>query len=188
MIRRLRVSRSPATGARHCPCRVSLHFFDGRGATPFAGVARSSKMTRSSGPEFRSADGSRLHSGECAQSLDVLIPTRRVARLLRGTRSRNTPTGILPRGRLRDWHPISRDRRPALLYGQTAAWPSRRRQHQKDSRRSHMGSHTEHGEPRSTRPDFRPIGRGSTRVGKWNSSMSMAKFFFKNPSFECIVA
>ena len=102
MIRRLRVSRSPATGARHCPCRVSLHFFDGRGATPFAGVARSSKMTRSSAPEFRSADGSRLHSGECAQSLDVLIPTRRVARLLRGTRSRNTPTGILPRGRLRD--------------------------------------------------------------------------------------
>ena len=65
---------------------ASLHFFDGRGATPFAGVARSSKMTRSSAPEFRSADGSRLHSGECAQSLDVLIPTRRVARLLRGTR------------------------------------------------------------------------------------------------------
>ena len=32
-----------------------------------------------------------------------MIPTRRVARLLRGTRSRNKPTGILPRGRLRDW-------------------------------------------------------------------------------------
>jgi hypothetical protein len=31
------------------------------------------------------------------------------------------------------------------------------------------------------------IGRGSSRAGKWNSSTSMAKFFFKNPSFDCIV-
>jgi hypothetical protein len=37
---------------------------------------------------------------------------------------------------------------------QTAAWQSRRRQHQKDSRRSPTGSRTEHGEPRSTRPGF----------------------------------
>ena len=34
---------------------------------------------------------------------------------------------------------------------------------------------------------FRLIGRGSSRAGKWNSSTSMAKFFFKNPSFDCIV-
>ena len=34
---------------------------------------------------------------------------------------------------------------------------------------------------------FRLIGRGSSRAGKWNSSTSMAKFFFKNPSFDRIV-
>ena len=34
---------------------------------------------------------------------------------------------------------------------------------------------------------FRLIGPGNSRAGKWNSSTSMAKFFFQNPSFECIV-
>ena len=54
-----------------------------RAATPPADAARSSKMPKSSAPEFRIKDGSRLHSGERAQSLDVLIPARR-----RGSRSR----------------------------------------------------------------------------------------------------
>ena len=85
-----------------------------RAATPPAVAARSSKMPKSSAPEFRIKDGSRLHSGECAQSLDVLIPARR-----RGTRSRTyAHRPSCRRWRLQDWHPISRDPRPALLSGQ----------------------------------------------------------------------
>ena len=83
--------------------------------------------------------------------------------------------------KLQDWHPIFRDPRPALLSGQTAAWPSRRRRRQKDSRRSHTGSRTEHGAPRSTRPGFGLIRRDNSRLGHWNSSTSMAKFLFQKP-------
>jgi hypothetical protein len=151
-------------------------------ATPPIDAARSSKMTRSSAPEFRIKDGSRFHSGESAQSLNVLIPARRVAQLPRGTRSRTYAHGpSCRRWRLQDWHPIFRDPRPALLSGQTAAWPSRRRRRQKDSRRSHTGSRTEHGAPRSTRPGFGLIRRDNSRLGHWNSSTSMAKFLFQQP-------
>ena len=41
---------------------------------------------------------------------------------------------------------------PRCLSGQTAAWQSEGVDTKKDSRRSHTGSRTEHGEPRSTRP------------------------------------
>ena len=156
-------------------------FFDGRGAIPFAGVARSSKMTRSSAPEFRSADGSRLHSGECAQSLDVLIPARRVAQLPRGTRSRTYAHGpSCRRWRLQDWHPISRAQDPrCYLVNSCMAEP--KMFDAKSIRRSHTGSGTEHGEPCSTRPGFGLIQRDNSRVGHWNSSTSMAKFLFQKP-------
>src|ERR1700720_3470891 len=69
--------------------RVQLRH--GRAAIPPADAARSSKMPKSSAPEFRIKDGSRLHSGECAQSVDVLIPARR-----RGTLAYARPQAILP--------------------------------------------------------------------------------------------
>ena len=154
------------------PGRVQLwHRGD---ATPPIDAARSSKMTRSSAPEFRIKDGSRLHTGECAQSLDVLIPARR-----RGTRSRtyaHRPT--CRRWRLQDWHPISRDPRPALLSGQQLHGRAEDVRRQKYSPISH-GIRTEHGEPCSTRPGFGLIQRDNSRVGHWNSLTPMAKFLFQ---------
>jgi hypothetical protein len=43
-----------------------------------------------------------------------MIPTRRVARLLRGTRSRNTPAGILPRETFADQ--AGRGRRSVVVH------------------------------------------------------------------------
>ena len=147
-----------------------------RAATPPADAARSSKMPKSSAPEFRIKDGSRLHSGECAQSLDVLIPARR-----RGTRSRTyAHRPSCRRWRLQDWHPISRDPRPALLSGQQLHGRAEDVD-AKSIRRSHTGSRTEPGEPCSTRPSFGLIQRDNSRVGHWNSSTSMAKFLFQKP-------
>ena len=147
-----------------------------RAATPPADAARSSKMPKSSAPEFRIKDGSRLHSGECAQSLDVLIPARR-----RGTRSRtHAHRPSCRRWRLQDWHPISRTQDPrCYLVNGCMAEP--KTFDAKSIRRSHTGSRTEHGEPCSTRPDFRLFQRDNSRVGHWNSSTSMAKFLFQKP-------
>ena len=164
--------------AAHAAHAAARHRRTLRGATPLAGVARSS---RSSAPEFRSADGSRRHSGECAQSLDVLIPTRRVARLLRGTRSRTyVHRHLAVVGVCRtDWHPISRDRRPALLSGQT--WPSRRRRRQKDSRRSQRDhvlstlSHARRGRA------FRLIGRGKQSRGQTELFDIHGQVLFQKP-------
>ena len=155
-----------------------------RAATPPADVARSSKMPKSSAPEFRIKDGSRLHSGECAQSLDVLIPARR-----RGTQSRtyaHRPT--CRRWRLQDWHPISRGPRPALLSSQTAAWPSRRRRRQKDCGRSHTDQVLSTVSPAQ---QDGTLGYSSEITVAWATGTlrhPWRSFFFKNPSFDCIVA
>jgi hypothetical protein len=147
-----------------------------RAATPPADAARSSKMPKSSAPEFRIKDGSRLHSGECAQSLDVLIPARR-----RGTRSRtHAHRPSCRRRRLQDWHPISRTQDPrCYLVNSCMAEP--KMFDAKSIRRSHTGSRTEHGEPCSTRRGFGLFQRDNSRVGHWNSSTSMAKFLFQKP-------
>ena len=154
--------------------RVQLRH--GRAATPPAVAARSSKMPKSRAPEFRIKDGSRLHSGECAQSVDVLIPARR-----RGTRSRtHSHRPSCHRWRLQDWHPISRTQDPrCYLVNSCMAEP--KMFDAKSIRRSHTGSRTEPGEPCSTRPSFGLIQRDNSRVGHWNSSTSMAKFLFQKP-------
>jgi hypothetical protein len=133
-------------------------------------------MPKSSAPEFRIKDGSRLHSGECAHPLDVLIPARR-----RGTRSRtHAHRPSCRRWRLQDWHPISRTQDPrCYLVNSCMAEPNTF--DAKSIRRSHTGSRTEHGEPCSTRPGFGLIQRDNSRVGHWNSSTSMAKFLFQKP-------
>jgi hypothetical protein len=55
------------------------------------------------------------------------------------------------------------------------------------NRRPYTGSHSEHGEPRSTRPGL--FGRsGVVAVARANGTLRpIAKFFFKNPSFNCTV-
>ena len=147
-----------------------------RAATPPADAARSSKMPKSSAPEFRIKDGSRLHSGECAQSVDVLIPARR-----RGTRSRtHAHRPSCRRWRLQDWHPISRTQDPrCYLVNSCMAEP--KTFDAKSIRRSHTGSRTGHGEPCSTRPGFGLFQRDNSRAGNWNSSTSTAKFLFQKP-------
>ena len=133
--------RDNATAREHIMAgRVQLRH--GRAATPPAVAARSSKMPKSSAPEFRIKDGSLLHSGECAQSLDVLIPARR-----RGTRSRtHAHRPSCRRWRLQDWHPISRTQDPrCYLVNSCMAEP--KTFDAKSIRRSHTGSRTEHGEP-----------------------------------------
>jgi hypothetical protein len=161
--------RDNATAREHMMAgRVQLRH--GRAATPPAVAARSSKMPKSSAPEFRIKDGSRLHSGECAQSLDVLIPARR-----RGTRSRthaHRPScrrRRLCRTGIRSPGPKTR----AAIWS-TAAWQSRKRSTPKvfaDLIRDHVLSTVS---PGSTRPGFGLIQRDNSRVGHWNSSTSMA--------------
>ena len=115
-------------------------------------------------------------------------PDGEVARLIEALDRVRTPTGILPRWRLLDWHPISRDRRPCAAIWSNSCMAEPKTSTPKGFRRSHTGSRTEHGEPCSTRPGFRLIGRGTVASANGNSSTSMAKFFFKNTSFDCIVA
>jgi hypothetical protein len=134
--------RDNATAREHMMAgRVQLRH--GRAATPPAVAARSSKMPKSSAPEFRIKDGSRLHSGECAQSVDVLIPARR-----RGTRSRT----YAHRPSCRRWRlaglasdlPGIQDPR-CYLVNSCMAEP--KTFDAKSIRRSHTGSRTEHAEP-----------------------------------------
>ena len=155
-----------------------------RAATPPADAARSSKMPKSSAPEFRIKDGSRLHSGECAQSVDVLIPARR-----RGTQSRtyaHRPT--CRRWRLQDWHPISREPKTRAAIWSTAAWQSRRRSTPKvfpDLTRDHVLSTV------SPAQQGRALGYSSEITVAWATGTlrhPWRSFFFKNPSFDCIVA
>jgi hypothetical protein len=130
-------SRRPATSLRWCSSWAEIGT-----PTPPAVAARSSKMPKSSAPEFRIKDGSLLHSGECAQSLDVLIPARR-----RATRSRtHAHRPSCRRWRPQDWHPISRTQDPrCYLVNSCMAEP--KTFDAKSIRRSHTGSRTEHGEP-----------------------------------------
>ena len=147
-----------------------------RAATPPADAARPSKMPKSSAPEFRIKDGSRLHSGECAQSVDVLIPARR-----RGTQSRT----YAHRPTCRRWRLQTGIRSPGTqdprCYLVNSCMAEPKMFDAKSVRRSRTGSRTEHGEPCSTRPDFRLFQRDNSRVGHWNSSTSMAKFLFQKP-------
>jgi len=155
-----------------------------RAATPPADAARSSEMPKSSAPEFRIKDGSRLHSGECAQSVDVLIPARR--------RSTQSPT-LRPQANLPSlaFAGLASDlpgpKTRAAIWS-TAAWQSRRRSTPKvfaDLTRDHVLSTV------SPAQQGRALGYSSEITVAWAAGTlrhPWRSFFFKNPSFDCIVA
>ena len=154
-----------------------------RAATPPADAARSSKMPKSSAPEFRIKDGSRLHSGECAQSLDVLIPARR-----RGSRSRT----LAHRPSCRRWRlrtgirsPGTQDPRCYLVNSCMAEPKTSTPKVFADLTRDHVLGTV------SPAQQGRALGYSSEITVAWATGTlrhPWRSFFFKNPSFDCIVA